>query len=579
MVVTGRDADGGFIDKVYTRNKKIDISALICIFIALGFVAIGPEVALSNWVSSSDFHSCIKIVGSLFALLAGGACLVYFFALKDSFYLVVGLGFLIGGSEDLVHGILSWSRLFEDVKVDLSRFVPATYAGGRIALALMIIAAPFSERLVKKVASEKREVYILSGLALLLGGGITGLAFMLPLPQFIFAEKLISRPVDFFSAILFLIAFFLILRRYLAQGNIFCGMLLASILFNVGGQIYISFSKNLYDIFFDVAHWANVFGYAMPILGVAIQGLKEIERSKIEVVRHEQIEEVLQKAKEEVEVKVTESTADLRDVNNQLQQEIIERKMAEERQTELLKEVASINRELREFAHIVSHDLKAPLRGIRSVANWISTDYADKLGEDGKEKVNLLVSKVKQMHDLIDGVLRYSKVGRVEEEKIQVNLNELVPKVIDTIAPPENIEITIENQLPIVECDETRIVQVFQNLLSNAAKYMDKPKGQIRVGCVEEDGFWKFSVADNGPGIEEKHFEKIFRIFQTLSPHDEFESTGVGLTVTKKIVELYKGKIWVESKPGEGSTFFFTLPKQERGVKDDAKLKEANIVC
>jgi signal transduction histidine kinase len=98
---------------------------------------------------------------------------------------------------------------------------------------------------------------------------------------------------------------------------------------------------------------------------------------------------------------------------------------------------------------------------------------------------------------------------------------------------------------------------------------MDKPKGLIKVGCVEEDGFWKFNVTDNGPGIEEKHFERIFQMFQTLAPRDEFESTGVGLTVAKKIVELYHGKIWVESEVGKGSTFFFTLPKQEIGAEDE----------
>jgi signal transduction histidine kinase len=97
---------------------------------------------------------------------------------------------------------------------------------------------------------------------------------------------------------------------------------------------------------------------------------------------------------------------------------------------------------------------------------------------------------------------------------------------------------------------------------------MDKPQGQIQIGCAEENGFWKFSVTDNGPGIEEKHFEKIFQMFQTLSSRDDFESTGVGLTVVKKIVESHGGRIWLESKVGEGSTFFFTLPKQEMGVID-----------
>ena len=143
------------------------------------------------------------------------------------------------------------------------------------------------------------------------------------------------------------------------------------------------------------------------------------------------------------------------------------------------------------------------------------------------------------------------------------------------LAPPENISITIENNMPVIDCEETHLMQLFQNLLSNAIKYMDKTQGQINVGCIEQDGFWKFSIADNGPGIEEKHFEKIFNMFQALSVSEDFEGTGVGLTVAKKIVELYSGVIWVESKTGKGSTFYFTLPKQEVEISN-AKL-EANI--
>ncbi|MDD5328010.1 MAG: ATP-binding protein [Phycisphaerae bacterium] len=225
-------------------------------------------------------------------------------------------------------------------------------------------------------------------------------------------------------------------------------------------------------------------------------------------------------------------------------------------------EVEKISQELRDFVYIVSHDLKAPLRGIETLANWISTDYAGKLDDEGKEQITLLVSRVNRMHNLIEGILQYSRVGREEDEKVTVNLNELVSDVIDRIAPPENITITVENELPEIQCGQARITQVFLNLLNNAVNYMDKPKGQIKVACVEEDGFWKFSITDNGPGIEEKHFERIFKIFQTLNPRDELESTGIGLTITKKIVELYNGKIWLESKPGQGTTFFFTLPKQ-----------------
>jgi len=263
--------------------------------------------------------------------------------------------------------------------------------------------------------------------------------------------------------------------------------------------------------------------------------------------------------------------------------DITDRKKAERMLEKLNKDLETAiqqlgrsNKELQDFAYVVSHDLKAPLRGIKTLASWISADYADKLDQNGKEQMNLLLSRVDRMHNLIDGVLQYSRVGRVQEKKVQVNLNELVAEVIDMVAPPQNIAITVENELPVIECERTRILQVFQNLLSNAVKFMDKPEGQVKIGCVEENGYWRFSVADNGPGIEEKYFEKIFQMFQTLAPRDDVESTGVGLTVAKKIVELYGGEIWVESKVGQGSTFLFTLPKQRVRI-ENAEL-QASIV-
>ncbi len=278
---------------------------------------------------------------------------------------------------------------------------------------------------------------------------------------------------------------------------------------------------------------------------------------------------------EQLEQMVKERTDKLTETNEHLKQEITEREEAERRQAELIEKVDNINKELKDFASIVSHDLKAPLRGIKSLATWILDDCSDKLGEQGNEQMNLLLGRVERMYNLIDGVIQYSKAGRTEEKNVQVNLDDFIPEAIDMLVPPENISITIENTMPVIECAETHVMQLFQNLLSNAIKYMDKPQGQIKVGCVEEDGFWKFSIADNGPGIEEKHFEKIFKMFQALSVSEDFEGTGIGLTIAKKIVELYGGNIWVESKIGKGSTFFFTLPKQEMGVIN-AKL-EANI--
>jgi len=291
----------------------------------------------------------------------------------------------------------------------------------------------------------------------------------------------------------------------------------------------------------------------------------------------QQRESELVDSKKQLEVRVEERTADLKIANKQLQKEVEERKKAEANQAALLEEIKGINQELKSFAYVVSHDLKAPLRGISTLAEWIATDYADKLDDEGKEQLRLLLNRVERMHKLIDGILQYSRIGRVHEEKSSVNLNELVKDVIEMVVPPSHITITVENKLPTIVSEPTRIAQVFQNLLSNAIKYMDKPKGIIKIICSEENKFWKFGVVDNGLGIEEKHFERIFQIFQTLSSHGGTDSTGIGLTVVKKIVETYGGKIWVESKLGVGSTFYFTLPKHETKVTEDEKL-QTNIV-
>ena len=251
-------------------------------------------------------------------------------------------------------------------------------------------------------------------------------------------------------------------------------------------------------------------------------------------------------AKKEL-VALREAEQELENVNNDL--------------ASAVRELQRANRELQEFAHIAAHDLKTPLRTIGTVADCISTDYSDKFDEQGKEQVRQLVGKARQMSALVDDVLQYSRLGRDDHKRRPIELNAILSEIIAETLPPENIEITVEGKLPTIMCEETQILQVFQNLLSNAIKYMDKPKGQIKIGCSEEDNFWKFSVADNGPGIDEKHSEKIFKIFQTLSPHDGVDSTGIGLSIVRKIAELNGGDAWVESEVGKGSTFFFTLQK------------------
>ena len=309
---------------------------------------------------------------------------------------------------------------------------------------------------------------------------------------------------------------------------------------------------NLFERLFipdSMGLWMRLLAiFILLLFGVYVQSI---------INARKRVEEVLREKKEDLEKKMRERDVKL----NKLYWEIDVHKKVGKRQARLLEELENVNRELRDFAYVVAHDLKAPLRSIGSLTGLVLKDYNEKLDGKGKQMLQLVIRKVNRMNDLIDGILQYSRVGRVKEEKLKVDLNQLVKKVVDFVDPPEYVDVEVENRLPSLVCEVTRIEQVFQNLVSNAVKYIDKPKGIVKIGCSKENGYWKFRVADNGPGIEEKYFEKIFQVFQTLDPPDKQESTGIGLALVKKIIEMYGGKIWVESEVGSGSTFFFTLPK------------------
>ena len=215
--------------------------------------------------------------------------------------------------------------------------------------------------------------------------------------------------------------------------------------------------------------------------------------------------------------------------------------------------------------HVAAHDLKTPVRGIGTLADWIVSDYGDKFDEQGREQVRLLKARVVRIDKLIDGMLQFSKIVRTKQNERQVDLNALVPEVIDKMKPPDNIEIAVDS-LPGVTCEHEHISQVFQSLLSNAVAFMDKPKGLIKVGCVEQGEFWRFYVSDNGPGIEQKYFERIFRIFQTLPKKDEPETAGIGLAVAKKISRT----VWRQNLGGIAAGFrqhiLLHIPKTARGT-------------
>ncbi|OKL39493.1 histidine kinase [Pontibacter flavimaris] len=221
------------------------------------------------------------------------------------------------------------------------------------------------------------------------------------------------------------------------------------------------------------------------------------------------------------------------------------------------------NKELDQFAYVVSHDLKAPLRGIEVASRWVEEDMGTQLPPNVQEYLLMMRVRVHRMENLINGILALARIGRTNQAEEEVDVNELLTEVVDLLSPPPGFTVEVQHNLPVLHTVRIQLQQVFSNLISNAIKYHDKKEGHIGIRHHETDEFHVFSVEDDGPGIDAEYHSRIFVIFQTLQERDALESTGVGLSIVKKIVELQGGTIWVNSEPGSGSTFTFTWPKQK----------------
>lgn len=240
--------------------------------------------------------------------------------------------------------------------------------------------------------------------------------------------------------------------------------------------------------------------------------------------------------------------------------DITEHKKLQLEKEKLLSQLEISNQSLKEYAYVVSHDLKSPLRSIEALASWLHNDYSDSLDDAGREYLALIQDKIESMENLISGILAYSTANTSELNNTEVDLHELVSKITDSIYIPDNVKVVAPKKLPRIVADQTKMHQLFQNIISNAVVHVKKENGKVEVLYQEEVDYWKFCIKDNGVGIPKKYHTKIFEIFQSAA--SDKKSSGIGLSIVKKIVDRYKGEVWIESEVGQGTDFYFTLEKQ-----------------
>ncbi len=262
---------------------------------------------------------------------------------------------------------------------------------------------------------------------------------------------------------------------------------------------------------------------------------------------------------------MAERTEELRDANARLSVELDERRRTEQRLAQYAGELARSNAELEQFAYVASHDLQEPLRMVASFTQLLARRYRGRLEKDADEFIGFAVDGATRMQALINDLLAYSRVGTRGKPFAPTDCGAVLQMALDNLARSvlESGAVITHDPLPTVWGDAVQLTQVFQNLIANAVKFRGQETPRIHVSAKRQGSQWVFAVRDNGIGIDPDQQERIFMIFQRLHHRSEYPGTGIGLAICKKILERHGGRIWVESKPDEGATFYFSLPEGE----------------
>ena len=536
-----------------TRPEFLQIGFVVLTMCLLG--SIFPLLLSSTYKGSPDIHATLEMAGALLGMLAGTVLVVHFYALGNRFYLLVGLAYFINGTEDFVHGLISFRNIFSIAPEYLTLAIPSTYVTGRILMAIILIFAPFVTTWFGESQHPKRETVWVSLGAIVASIIATNWAFHLSLPQTIHPEAVIPRPLDFLSAILLCVSLVAFIRMYHRERNILAWWVLLSIGVNIVGQLIMSFSRSIYDPFFDIAHVYKLFGYMTPVFGFSLHQIATITQNRkaaaqvIEEVRKNREKDGVMLHQDKLAAIGQLAAGVAHEINNPMgfiMSNLSTLKKygdAGQKYLNALEEALEVccPEERRKELEELRKELDIP---------FIQNDLSSLISEsqEGAERVKQIV------HDLKD-------FARIDEDNMtETDLNRCVQSTANIVRNEIKYVADLElqlNEIPSIVCNSRQINQVIANLLVNAGQAMDK-HGTITVTSRQEGDEVLLSIRDTGRGMTEAIRKRIFEPFFTTKAIGK--GTGLGLSITYDIIKKHGGAITLESELGKGTTFTIRLP-------------------
>ncbi|WP_448549648.1 ATP-binding protein [Thalassotalea fusca] len=507
-----------------------------------------------------ESHTLMEAVATTLALVIGVMATIHYFSHKKRPFLYIGAGFIGAFFLDGYHAIVT-SAWFDGVFPSVPEsLIPWSWNASRTFLAVYLFLSCkyiLKNTNISLKTDKEFEWHVVRYVTTLTLASFLVFAFV-PLPAAYYPDLIIGRPSEFVAAIFFMLA----LKGYFSHSNWrtdsfdFC--VLISLFLGVVGQIcFMAFSFQLFDAMFDMAHVLKIVSYMCVLIGL----LTSMQRLFGEAIKNAESLTLLNQNLEQI---VQQRTQEIQQENEKavILAELAE--CAKAKAEQVSQNLRDTNSDLEQFVYVASHDLKAPLRAIDNLAEWIEEDLGELLTGEPKENMQLLRGRVARLEVLLDDLLAYSRTGKGSENVSDVHVQEVIDNVAEILGDnDENVHISTVGYMPSLLTQKAALELVFRNLINNAIKHHDRDEINIKVSAQDLGEFYRFSVIDDGPGIPPEFHEDIFLLFKTLKPRDEVEGSGMGLAIIKKLVSAQGGSIYVDSQPDmRGTTIVFDWKKE-----------------